>query len=129
MSDLSAYVAFAEELADAAHREALRWDLSEWAVENKGGGAAFDPVTRADRAVKSKGDLTRNASMPSRRRSLQPETRLHKSMAALQRHRSDTDVRHRCIVRLAIRRNVRETRVSDVHGQENRKGSAPVAPS
>ena len=53
MSDLSAYVAFAEELADAAHREALRWDLSEWAVENKSGGAVFDPVTRADRAVES----------------------------------------------------------------------------
>jgi inositol-phosphate phosphatase / L-galactose 1-phosphate phosphatase / histidinol-phosphatase len=51
LGDLSAYAAFAEELADAARQEALRWGQAEWAVEDKGGGAAFDPVTRADRAV------------------------------------------------------------------------------
>ncbi len=51
MSDLAAYAAFAEDVADAARNEALRWDSSEWGVEDKSGGAAFDPVTRADRAV------------------------------------------------------------------------------
>lgn len=51
MSDLSTYAAFAEELADAARAEALRWSESDWAVENKDGSGAFDPVTKADRAV------------------------------------------------------------------------------
>ncbi len=52
MSDLSVFAAFAEELADAARLEASCWNQAEWAVEDKGAdGAAFDPVTRADRAV------------------------------------------------------------------------------
>jgi histidinol phosphatase-like enzyme (inositol monophosphatase family) len=51
MADLPTFAAFAEELADAARAEALRWSEADWAVEDKSGGAAFDPVTRADRAV------------------------------------------------------------------------------
>ena len=51
MTELSVFTAFAEELADAARAEALRWSEADWAVENKGGGGAFDPVTNADRAV------------------------------------------------------------------------------
>lgn len=51
MTELSAFAAFAEELADAARSEALRWREADWAVEDKGGGGAFDPVTNADRAV------------------------------------------------------------------------------
>lgn len=51
MSDLDAFAAFAEALADAGRAEALRWAESDWAVEDKSAGAAFDPVTRADRAV------------------------------------------------------------------------------
>lgn len=51
MTELSAFAAFAQELADAARSEALRWNRADWAVEDKGGGAVFDPVTRADRAV------------------------------------------------------------------------------
>jgi histidinol-phosphatase len=51
LTDLAAFAAFAEELADAAGREALRWSPAEWAIEDKGGDGPFDPVTRADRAV------------------------------------------------------------------------------
>lgn len=51
MTDLATYAAFADELAEAARKEALRWDSSEWDVEDKSDGAAFDPVTQADRAV------------------------------------------------------------------------------
>ena len=51
MTELSVFAAFAEELADAARTEALRWSDAEWAVEDKGGAGAFDPVTNADRAV------------------------------------------------------------------------------
>lgn len=51
MSDLETFAAFAEELAKAARAEALRWDEREWGIEDKSQGAAFDPVTKADRAV------------------------------------------------------------------------------
>lgn len=51
MTELSAFAAFAEELAGAARAEALRWSEADWAVEDKGGAGAFDPVTNADRAV------------------------------------------------------------------------------
>jgi myo-inositol-1(or 4)-monophosphatase len=51
MSDLGTYAAFAEELAEAARAEALRWSEADWAVEDKNEGGAFDPVTQADRAV------------------------------------------------------------------------------
>jgi myo-inositol-1(or 4)-monophosphatase len=51
LTELSVFAAFAEELADAARAEALRWSDGEWALEDKGGAAEFDPVTNADRAV------------------------------------------------------------------------------
>ena len=51
MADLAVFAAFAEQLADAARSEALRWSQADWAIEDKSDGAAFDPVTRADRAV------------------------------------------------------------------------------
>jgi len=51
MTDLAAFATFAEALADGARAEALRWSEREWAVEDKNEGGAFDPVTRADRAV------------------------------------------------------------------------------
>lgn len=51
MADLPTFATFVEALADAARAEALRWHASEWQVEDKSGGAVFDPVTRADRAV------------------------------------------------------------------------------
>jgi histidinol phosphatase-like enzyme (inositol monophosphatase family) len=51
LADLPDFAAFAETLADAARAETLRWSRAEWAVEDKGGGGAFDPVTAADRAV------------------------------------------------------------------------------
>ena len=51
MSDLSTFAGFAQALADTARAEALRWTECDWAVEDKSGGSAFDPVTRADRAV------------------------------------------------------------------------------
>lgn len=51
MSDLATFAAFAEELVQVARIEALRWSQADWAVEDKGGGRVFDPVTRADRAV------------------------------------------------------------------------------
>jgi histidinol phosphatase-like enzyme (inositol monophosphatase family) len=51
VTELSAFAAFAEELADAARREALRWSDLDWRIEDKSAGGAFDPVTDADRAV------------------------------------------------------------------------------
>jgi myo-inositol-1(or 4)-monophosphatase len=51
LADPSDLAAFAEALADAARAEALRWRRAEWAVEDKSGGGAFDPVTSADRGV------------------------------------------------------------------------------
>jgi histidinol phosphatase-like enzyme (inositol monophosphatase family) len=51
LSELATLAAFAEELAEVARLESLRWSRADWAVEDKGGGGAFDPVTRADRAV------------------------------------------------------------------------------
>ena len=51
MTEPSAFAAFAEELADAARSEALRWSEGGWGVEDKGAGGTFDPVTDADRAV------------------------------------------------------------------------------
>lgn len=51
MTELSVFAVFAEELADAARQEALRWSQADWTVEDKSGGGVFDPVTRADRAV------------------------------------------------------------------------------
>lgn len=51
MPEFSIFAAFAEELADAARAEALRWSEADWAVADKGGAGVFDPVTNADRAV------------------------------------------------------------------------------
>lgn len=51
MTELSAFAAFAQELADAARTEALRWSDGDWAVEDKGSGGLFDPVTQADKAI------------------------------------------------------------------------------
>ena len=51
MTELPVFAAFAEELADAARDEALRWSDAEWALEDKGGAGEFDPVTNADRSV------------------------------------------------------------------------------
>ncbi len=51
MTELATFAIFANELADVARAEALRWSALDWAVEDKNERGAFDPVTRADRAV------------------------------------------------------------------------------
>ena len=51
MTDPAVFVAFAEELADAARIAVLAVAESDWAIENKKEGEGYDPVTRADRAV------------------------------------------------------------------------------
>lgn len=51
MTELAAFAAFAEELAQAARHEALRWSDADWRIQDKGAGGTFDPVTDADRAV------------------------------------------------------------------------------
>lgn len=49
--DLDAIVQFAHELADLARPLTLRHFRKPLSVENKAGGGAFDPVTKADRAA------------------------------------------------------------------------------
>lgn len=52
-AELSELCAFAEELVDASGRVILPHFRSALAVDNKAGGAAYDPVTIADRAAES----------------------------------------------------------------------------
>ena len=47
------FTAFARELAEAARRETLARFARDCAVEDKGSGGQFDPVTEADRAAES----------------------------------------------------------------------------
>ena len=52
-SDAGGFIAFAEQLADAAAQETLRHFRQLIAIEDKAGGGRMDPVTEADRGAET----------------------------------------------------------------------------